>query len=330
MFYILSGIAFVADLYRNDTLAYGIIYIPLVVTAVFHRNRSGLWILTGLTCVLVVVGAFVPAVNSNLPDLIGNRILSIFAILATAAFVHHARVTQDRLAAQTRRAEAAERIKSEVFTNLSHEMRTPLHALLGVVSLMMAQCRPDQREALDRVRSGGKQLLDTIDNLIDLTRIDERVLRREVVNVSTLLRDAADSARSAAAERQIAIEPAADKCGSGDVAALGDRWATRRILDNLIANAVRFAPPGGTVSIATGRSADAVTASISDTGNGLPPGLMRIFDDGTVELEDSEMPATGGTGLALSNRLARQMNGRLTVSSQSAGGTTMNLSLPAA
>jgi signal transduction histidine kinase len=206
VFYVLSGLAFVADLYRDNMLAYGMIYVPLVATAVFHWSRSGLWILTGLTCLLVVVGAFVPLVNSDLPDLIGNRILSILAILATAAFVHHARVSQDRLAAQTRRAEAAERIKSEVLTNLSHEMRTPLHALLGLLSLMMTDSRPDQREALARVRSGGKQLLDTVDNLIDLTQIDQRALQREAVNVATLLRDAADSACSAADEPRIAID----------------------------------------------------------------------------------------------------------------------------
>jgi signal transduction histidine kinase len=332
VFYVLRALAFVADLYRDNMLAYGIIYVPLVATAVFHRSRSGLWILTGLTCLLVVVGAFVPLVNPDLPDLIGNRILSILAILATAAFVHHARVSQDRLAAQTRRAEAAERIKSEVLTNLSHEMRTPLHALLGLLSLMMADSRPDQREALARVRSGGKQLLDTMDNLIDLTQIDQRALRREAVNVSTLLRDAADSARSAADEPRIAIDLdgltlAAD---GSEATACGDVWATRRILDNLIANAIRFAPPGDTVSVVVARSAGSVTASIG--GGGLPPDLTRLFRGGMAELDEldeNDMHAAGAIGLTLSNRLARRMNGRLTITSRPGAGATISLSLPA-
>jgi signal transduction histidine kinase len=327
LLYLLSAAAFVADLKRDNTLAYGVIYIPLVATALFHRGRAGLWILTVATCLLVIVGAFIPAVNPDLPDLIGNRILSVMAILATAAFVHHARAIQDRLAGQTGRAEAAERITSEVLANLSREMRTPLHTLLSLMSLMMLDCRPDQRQALVRVRNGGRQLLDTIDNLIDLTQIDSRRLRCETMNVQTILRDAVESARSAAEERQIAIAPDPPH---DDAMALGDAWATRRILDNLIANAIRFAPPGGTVSVAAAVTADAVTASVSDTGDGLPPHLTRLFRDGAFEVDDNEMPATGGTGLVLSNRLAWEMNGRLTVTNRPGAGATVSLSLPAA
>src|SRR5689334_18050772 len=198
--YVMSAAAFVADLTRDNILAYGIIYVPLVATSVFHRGRTGLWIITSVACVLVIVGALVLVIHPDLPDLIGNRNLSILAILSTAAFVHHARTTQERLAAQTRRAEAAERIKSEVLSNLSHEMRTPLHTLLGLLNLMMTDCRPDRREALGRVRSGGRQLLDTIDNLIDLTQIDARPLQRQAVNVPAILSAAADSARNTAAE----------------------------------------------------------------------------------------------------------------------------------
>jgi signal transduction histidine kinase len=327
LLYILSAAAFVADVKRDNTLAYGLIYIPLVATALFHRQRAGLWILTAATCLLVIIGASVPMVHSDLPDLVGNRILSIMAILATAASVHRARIIQDRLAAQTRRAEAAERIKSEVFTNLSREMRTPLHTLLSLLSLMIVDCRRDQRLALARVRNGGRQLLDTIDNLIDLTQINSRPLQCETINVQRILHDAVESARGAAKERQIAI--ALDPSGN-DVTALGDAWATRRILDNLIANAIRFAPPGGTVSVTVVRKADTVSASVSDTGDGMPPHLTTLFRDGTARLDDTAMPATGGTGLVLSNHLARAMNGRLMVMNRPGAGATISLSLLAA
>jgi signal transduction histidine kinase len=327
--YVMSAAAFVADLTRDNMLAYSIIYVPLVATSVFHRGRAGLWIITAVTCILVIVGAMVPVIHPDLPDLIGNRILSILAILATAAFVHHARTSLERLAVQTRRAEAAERIKSEVLANLSHEMRTPLHSLLGLLNLMMTNCRPDQREALGRMHSGGRQLLDTVDNLIDLTQIGVRPLRQQTVDMPVILSAAADNARDGAAERQIAItvDRPADQ---GAALALGDGRATRRILDNLIANAIRFAPAGGTVSLVVTRSAGSVTASVSDTGSGLPPHLTRLLGDGAAEVAYDEMPATGGTGLTLSNRLARAMNGRLTVTSWPGAGATVSLSLPAA
>ncbi len=71
--YAVSAVAFVLDLFRDNSLAYGIIYTPLIATAVFHRSRSGLWILSGVACLMVVIGACAPVVDSDLPDMIGNR-----------------------------------------------------------------------------------------------------------------------------------------------------------------------------------------------------------------------------------------------------------------
>jgi signal transduction histidine kinase len=327
--YAVSALAFLADMFRDNTLAYGIFYAPLIATAVFHRGRSSLWVLSGVACLMVVAGAFFPVVNSDLPDLIGNRILSVLAIGATAVFVHHARGIQERLASATRRAEAAERIKTDVLRNLSQEIRTPLHTLLGVLNLTMATSRPDQREALRRVRSDGNELLATIDNLLDLTQIEDRALRRQTIDIEGIARDAAEGARAAASVRQvnIALNPDRD---AGRAAAIGDSWALRRILDNLLANAVRITPPGGTVSVSVARSADTVTASVSDTGKGLPPELTQGLQGDGLRGNEDALEATGGIGLALSDHLARAMNGRLTAHNQPSSGATVSLTLPAA
>jgi signal transduction histidine kinase len=329
LIYVVSALAFLSDLKRDNTLAYGIIYTPLVATAVFHRHRSGLWILTAIAIVLVVVGAFFPVLGPDLPDLIGNRVLSTLAILATAGFVHHSRETQERLTAQTRRAEAAERIKTDVLTDLSEEIRTPLHSLLGVLTLTMATGRSDQREALGRVRSDAKRLLATVDNLIDLSQVNGRELRRQTVDIATIARDAAATAGSAARERQVTVALTGE-ADTGGTTAIGDSWAIRRILDNLLANAVRLTPPGGAVSVSVSRSDHTVTASVSDTGNGLPPEITRDFREDAPEGDGSVLPGSGGAGLALSNRLARTMNGRVTASNRPGSGATVSLSLPAA
>lgn len=327
--YLVSGFAFLSDLARDNTLAYGIIYTPLIATAVFHRRRSGLWILTAMACAMVTIGAFFPVIGSDLPDMIGNRVLSMMAIIATAAFVHHARDIQDRLVNQTRRAEAAERIKTDVLTDLSEEIRTPLHTLLGVLTLMMAS-RPDQREALVRVRSDGRMLLATVDNLIDLSQIQERALRRQTVDIATIARDAAETAETTAKERRVTVALTAQ--GDADQTnVIGDSWAIRRILDNFLANAVRLTPPGSTVSVSVCRDDEnTVTASVSDTGNGLPPEVTRDFHKDAPESDGSTLPATGGAGLALSSRLARTMNGRVTARNQPGSGAIVSLSLPAA
>ena len=327
--YAFSALAFVSDLQRDNMLAYGIIYTPLVATAVFHRRRQGVWILTGGTCLMVAIGSFFPTVGSDLPDIVGNRVLSIIAILSTAAFVYYARETQEQLIAQTERAEAAERIKAKVLTDLSEEIRTPLHTLLGVLTLMMATTRPDQREAVGRVRSDGRQLLATIDNLLDLSQIEALSLQSQAVDLATIARDAAETAGTLAHERQISVA----LTGDGDIrqtTAIGDSWAVRRILDNFLANALRLTPPGGAVSISVRRNDRIVTASVSDTGRGLPPEVTEEFHKDAPFTGGSSLPATGGAGLALSSRLARTMNGRVTASNQPGPGATVSLSLPAA
>ena len=329
LIYGVSALAFLADLERANTLAYGIIYTPLIATAVFHRRRSGVWVLTAVACVLVIVGGCFPVVDADLPDMIGNRLLSVMAILATAAFVHHARDVQERLAVQTRRAAAAERMKTDVLEDLSAEIRTPLHTLLGVLTLTMATSKPDQREALGRVRSDGKQLLATIDNLIDLSQTDARTLQRQKVDIALIARDAVQSAGSTAGERQITITVTADG-GVAETSAIGDPWAIRRILDNLLANAVRLTPPGGTVMVRVTRNELTVTASVSDTGNGLPVEMTRDFHEDAPETDGSALRATGGAGLALSSRLARTMGGRITARNEHVGGAAVSLSLPAA
>jgi signal transduction histidine kinase len=176
--------------------------------------------------------------------MIGNRLLSVIAILATAAFVHHARDVQERLAVQTRRAAAAERMKTDVLEDLSAEIRTPLHTLLGVLTLTMATSKPDQREALGRVRSDGKQLLATIDNLIDLSQTDARTLQRQTVDIALIARDAVHSAGSTAAERQITITVTADG-GVAETSAIGDPWAIRRILDKSVGECCTADPTRG-------------------------------------------------------------------------------------
>lgn len=317
-----SAFAFVSDISRDNVLAVGVLYAPLVATAVIHKSRASVWVLSAAACIMVVVGSLFPDLDPDLPDLIGNRALSIVAILAVACFVNRARVVQEKLTSATRRAEAAERMKSDVLTNLSQEIRTPLHTLLGVLTLTMATSRPEQRTALGRVRSDGKQLLATIDNLIDLTQIGEHEIRRQPIDLTTIARAAAENITAAARESQIAIAMNADQ----NMLAVGDPWAMRRILDNLLANAVRYTPPGGTVSVSVDRENDQVTATVSDTGQGLPPDLeWNLRSDAATDLSGS-----GGAGLALSNRLARAMEGRLSVYNQPGSGAAVSVTLPAA
>ncbi len=321
--YFISALAFLLDLQRDNTLAYGIIYSPLVATAVFHKGRVGLWVLAVTTCLLVIVGAFLPSMGPDLEDVIGNRVLSIIAIVVTAVFVRHVRDTRDRLVAETRRAEAAERIKSDVLGTLTEEIRNPLHSLLGVLTLTIAGSPPGQRQELMRVRSDARLLLGTIDSLIALSGLSDRGLRLGAVDLAMVASEAVASAAPVAKERQINV---ALPVGSrpGDAAAIGDPVAIRRILDSFLVAALRMAKPGETVAVTVVRTGNTVTALVSDPGNRLSPYPGGVSAAGSAGGDDS-------TGLVLSQRLAQAMGGSIAAGpGASAGETAICLRLRAA
>lgn len=320
------GLAFIADITHSQTLAFGLFYVPLVCTAVFLRDRRATWWLAYVASAMVVVGVFLPEINEDLFTLVGNRLLSIAVIFLTAVLVRYMRVIQDRLAEQTARVEAADRIKTEMFAMLSQELRTPLHAIIGFSELMLADCRPDQRVPLGHVQSGGKRLLITIDNLIDLTNVEERVVRPERIEVSTLLQAALDGARSYATERTVALLPAfAEQLPS----VRADSWAMRRILDNLLDNAIKFSGPHGVVEVSAEAAGDAVIICVRDSGIGMAPQVVQQLGEpffrgsggGARQFEGM------GTGLALSRRLAAAMQAKLTFDSAVGDGTTVTLQL---
>ncbi len=328
LIYIACAAAFAFDLMRDNIFAYGIVYTPLVGTAVFYRSRRAAWVLAGLAIVAVFLGAVFPVVNPDLPDMIGNRFLSILAIVATAIFLNYARTVQERLAAETSRAEAAERIKGEVLSNLSEEMRTPLHGLLGLMKLLKAGARPDQMESLEIIQSSADRLLRTIDNLIDLTQLEDRPLVSETVDLAAVARAAAKEAASLAREHEVDIRvtPPVDANTMPHSGVVGDSWAIRRIIDNLLAYQISQAQPGETVSIVVKPNGGDVAASVAGP---VAANLAEATDAGLgAEYEDSWWIA-GGAGLALSHRLARGMNGRLLVAPVADIDAMFSLTLPA-
>ena len=321
------ALAFIADLTHSDTLAFGVFYIPLVCTAVLHRNPRSVWWLAGLAIAMIVVGMFVPEVNPDLFELIGNRVLSVIAILMTAALVSHAWRIRGSLAEQTRRAEAAERIKTQIFTNLGYDLRSPLHAIIGLTQLMAADCRPNQREPLGHVQIASRRLLATVNNLVDLTRFEEREPRSEPVDLGALLRRALADVRDHAVEGDVALV--------ADIAEelrplIGDAWAARRIVENILDNAVKFTPPGGSVRVSVAPYDDAVAVTVTDTGEGMPHDVLSLIGRPFFQADSgaSRRFEGMGTGLALSRRLADAIGADLCFESEPGIGTSATVRFP--
>lgn len=324
--YAFSALAFIDDLFRVNHIAYGLFYTPMIATSVIYPDAKRVWILTGIATILVIVGAFFPMVDSDIPDLVLNRVLSIGAMLITALFVRSAQTARQELAEQTRRAEEAERLQADILKELSSEIRNPLHSLMGVLTLTIAGNNPD-RQALRQVQNDGRRLLASIDNLIDLTQFKTRNLHIESIDIIGIARSATVDMERFAADRQIRIGfDTRPDCVS--TKAVGDAWALRRILDNVLANALRLTPPGGNISVSVQRDHDNVAVSVSDSGKGLPQSLLGELDTGRPNAETGRQGAS--TGLVLCNRLAREMTGRLTARNAPTGGAVVSIALPAA
>jgi signal transduction histidine kinase len=313
--------AFVTDLTSSDTLAFGVFYVPLVATAVFHRDKRAVWVLAGVACAMVVIGTFIPNLAPDLRSLIWNRSLSICAVLATALFVWRARTIQDQLAEQTHRAEAAERIKTEVLTNLSQEIRSPLHSMIGVLELVAAGGRADQISALNMVRTSGRRLVATVDNLVDLTQFQEQSLPAESLDLGQLLRQIVEAKRQEAAFRQITLT--VDIPSECDMMVHANPWAVRRILENKIGDGITYTSPGGRISATASVEKCHVSAVIVASGTWPQRAFQAVSEADVSPLMPSVM------GLALSQRLARAIDARLTFSNGPDEGTTITLRLPA-
>jgi signal transduction histidine kinase len=326
LIYLGCGLAFLRDLTQSDTLAFGVFYMPLVSTALLSRDRRTVWVLTGVAAAMVLVGTFLPDVNPHYYELVANRILSLLAIVTTALFVMHAQKAQQRLAEQTRRAEEAERLKTAFFTNLGQDIRVPLHAIIGLSELMKLDCPPSRRESLGHVQNATRRLLATIDNLIDLAQLERRALRFEKLELAAELRRVVKDMREHALERGVNLGL---HMAEVTPPVFGDAWAARRIVENIVGNAVRFTEPGGTVTVSMTPREGGVAVAVSDDGEGIPEEVLARLEPDSALTGSRTEPRVIGVGLTLSKQLADATGARIAFESSESAGTTVTVVFPA-
>lgn len=232
-------------------------------------------------------------------------------------------------------AEEANRLKSEFLANTSHEIRTPLNGIIGYLQLVingLCDSPQEEREFLAGAMESARHLLALISDVLDVAKIEAGKLRVEPgpVNVAAVLADVHSLIRVQAdqARLELVFRPV-----PAQLTAWCDEERLKQVLVNLLGNAIKFTPPGGsiTVSVAQCEVEGVIRFEVTDTGIGIPPAKLDAIFDKFVQIDGSTTRAQGGSGLGLtiSRRLVELMGGAMTAHSEGEGrGSTFRFTIP--
>ncbi len=235
---------------------------------------------------------------------------------------------------QAEQLRAVDELKSRFFANITHELRTPLSLIMAPVETLLNQGRFD-RGLLTTVHRNADQLLRLINQLLDLSKLEGHYMTASPVqgNVTEFVGHLIEVFRRSAEQKQVTLTYIGDSSLGQPLLFDADKW--EKILTNLLANALKFTPPGGQVTatstpIWTGGELTAVQMEIADSGIGIAADKLPHIFDRFYQVDTSATRAYGGTGigLALVHELVGLLGGRIEVSSGVGVGTTFQLTLP--
>jgi signal transduction histidine kinase len=253
----------------------------------------------------------------------------------------------ERLEKREARIAELDRLKSEFVSSVSHELRTPLTTIKALTRLLMRDGLDEskRREYLDTISIECDRQIDLVLNLLDLSRIEGGVFRitHGRVDVGEVVFSCVKSEARSAEKRghELRVEPI------GELPPVcADPKALRRVLSNIIENAIKYTPDGGRILLSAQRVRHEVLISVRDNGRGIPPedmpvlfdkfhrgrpathsAVMRTAATGAEFLEDADVSGVG-LGLYLGRNVMEQMGGRISVESEVGRGSTFTLHLP--
>lgn len=246
-----------------------------------------------------------------------------------------AKLAEEQMKAAKEAAEAASRAKSEFLATISHEIRTPINAILGMTSLLLdTSLDPQQQDWVQTIRYGGEVLLNLINDILDFSKIESQKLELEEIPFSLLqlVEELLDLMAAQAQSKELELMAWVDP--SLPPTLIGDPNRLRQILANLLSNAIKFTPQGEVVVTVEAGERDPekqwVNVQVRDTGIGIPPEkLDRLFKPFS-QVDSSISRQFGGTGLglAISQRLCQLMGGAIGVESQPGQGSTFRFRIP--
>ena len=294
----------------------------------FERRRSAMVVLCGVTMsvAMIMQVAWPLTPFTSLGCLIVNCFFQVFVIQDERLAKHTAELER-----ALERARTAEKARSMFFSIVSHDIRTPLNAIIGYSELLQkgTESEAERNEALKSIHASGKTLLMLVNDVLDLAKMDagKMALRPEPVVLNQLTDEVFSSFWRDASEKGVKLVNSTD--GVPTVMVDGHRF--RQILFNLIGNAVKFTKTGA-VEVRATYSEGILVVSVVDTGCGIAPDmLMRVLDPFVQVIDPShaaDRAAGTGLGLSICRRLAETMGGEIDVQSELGKGSTFTVRIP--
>ena len=238
----------------------------------------------------------------------------------------------ERLATTVEALRSASAAKSDFVASMSHEFRTPLSAIIGFSDLMATEPRDGETvtvpvEWVEHIQRGGQHLLSLVNDVLDLARVEagRLDLQPEPVDVAHAVTEAVNGLRPLADRKNLVFEAEV----TPSIVTV-DRGRLRQILYNLISNAIKYTPEGGSVRVRASRAGDEFRIAVADTGVGIAPEEHgAVFEEFKQVGDPSERQPGSGLGLAVTKRLAEAHGGRIELESARGSGSTFTLVLPA-
>jgi signal transduction histidine kinase/CheY-like chemotaxis protein len=279
----------------------------------------------------LLVGALV--VRRRTPGEFADDVGSLLQSLAnqSALAIVNARVHRELVHSQ-RALEVASRHKSEFLASMSHELRTPLNAVIGFSDVllggMFGELNERQQEYLGDILTSGRHLLELLNEILDLSKIEAGQMRLEstVFSVPVALEYAVSVVRDRASDSGITLTLDV----TNDVGLVeSDELRFKQVVVNLVGNAVKFTPAGGAVQVRARRELDQLTVSVADTGIGIPEeDREKIFESFQQGARGPVKEEGTGLGLTLCRRIVELFGGRITLDSQVGRGSRFDVTIP--
>jgi signal transduction histidine kinase len=259
-----------------------------------------------------------------------------FRVTAVIRDISERRKTEERLRemqeAYTRELELRNQLKSEFLASMSHELRTPLHTIIGFAELLAEELEgplnEKQKRFMNHIHTDSVHLLNLINDILDISKIESgrMELRRESFDIAGVLEEILSSVRPQAAVKSIAIETSL----SLPATILADRLRVKQVLLNLLSNALKFTPKGGSVRIEAAQRDGLIEISVIDTGIGIAKEQHEAVFDKFYQVGSTTKGVREGTGLglAITKALVEEHGGSIRLQSEPGKGSRFTFTIP--